>query len=131
MDPALFEAVRENCSRVTWSKGVELARRDAVTGDSAGREEINLRVLSRDQGVGYKVVLWPLEEETTIMTNQRLLINCCEKLFIRFCVARIRYFKQSIIFINVGRSSIFSPHPVNNTLDLAAFRFLRYRKSHW
>jgi superfamily II DNA or RNA helicase len=53
----LFEAIRENASKDAWSRGVELARQDAVTGDRSSDEEIVLRVLDRKTGVSAVITL--------------------------------------------------------------------------
>jgi superfamily II DNA or RNA helicase len=55
----LFEAIRENASKDSWSRGVELARQDAVTGDRSTDEEIVLRVLDRRTGVSAVITLLP------------------------------------------------------------------------
>jgi superfamily II DNA or RNA helicase len=55
----LFEAIRENASKDAWSRGVELARQDAVTGDRSSDEEIILRVLDRKTGVSAVITLLP------------------------------------------------------------------------
>ncbi len=55
----LFEAIRESASKETWSRGVELARQDSVTGDRSTDEEIVLRVLDRRSGVSAVVTLLP------------------------------------------------------------------------
>jgi superfamily II DNA or RNA helicase len=55
----LFEAIRENASKDAWSRGVELARQDAVTGDRSTDEEIILRVLDRKTGVSAVITLLP------------------------------------------------------------------------
>ncbi|HYX34475.1 MAG TPA: DEAD/DEAH box helicase [Oligoflexus sp.] len=57
----LFEAIRENASKDAWSRGVELARQDAVTGDRSSDEEIVLRVLDRKTGVSAVVTLLPID----------------------------------------------------------------------
>lgn len=59
----LFRAIRESCSPGTWSKGVELARQDAVTGDSETADEIALRVVNPDTGLSAEVSLHPADEE--------------------------------------------------------------------
>ncbi len=55
----LFEAIRENASKDAWSRGVELARQDAVTGDRSSDDEIVLRVLDRKTGVSAVITLLP------------------------------------------------------------------------
>lgn len=59
----LFEAIRDQCSKQIWSKGVTLARSDSVTGDQKSDEEIVLRVMDQDRGVGPQVTLWPDDED--------------------------------------------------------------------
>ncbi len=59
----LFNIIRENCSSTTWSKGVELARRDTVTGDRDQGDELQLRVNNRDRGISSLVYLWPEDED--------------------------------------------------------------------
>lgn len=76
MIPAFFKAVREQCSTQTWSKGVELARRDAVTGDSLNDEEILLRVTNLQNGISPQVTLWPQDEDWTCDCGQHE--NPCE-----------------------------------------------------
>jgi superfamily II DNA or RNA helicase len=55
----LFAEIREQASPAIWSKGVELSRRDAVTGDSLSEQEIQLRVLDRASQISAKVELYP------------------------------------------------------------------------
>lgn len=55
----LFESIREQAGREIWSKAVELARQDAVSGDRRSNEEIVLRVLDRTRGVSAVVTFWP------------------------------------------------------------------------
>lgn len=59
----LFETIRENASKEVWSRGVELARQDAVSGDRRTDEEIILRVLERSRSVSTLVTLWPNEDD--------------------------------------------------------------------
>lgn len=54
----LFSEIREQCSKEVWSKGVQLARWDAVTGDEKSNGEIHLRVLDRDRGISAQVQLF-------------------------------------------------------------------------
>ena len=61
----LFETIREKASREIWSRGVELARQDAVSGDRRSLEEIVLRVLERGRSVSTLVTLWPNDEDWT------------------------------------------------------------------
>src|SRR4051812_2946413 len=53
----LFQNVREGCTPQTWSKGVELARQDAVTGEAAEGGQLTLRVKARDKAVSPVVQL--------------------------------------------------------------------------
>lgn len=53
----LFEAIRESCSRATWSRGVELARSGAVLGERGGRGEVICRVRTPAERVARTVVL--------------------------------------------------------------------------
>jgi len=59
----LFEAVREECSRGTWSRGVELARAGAVSGEREAAGEIVLRVAERGGLRAPGVVLHPSQAE--------------------------------------------------------------------
>jgi hypothetical protein len=43
----VFRAVRQACSAATWSRGVELARAEAVTGERDDGDEVVLRVSTR------------------------------------------------------------------------------------
>ncbi len=43
----LFEVVREACSPAVWSRGVELVRSEAVSGEQADEREVTLRVSTR------------------------------------------------------------------------------------
>ncbi len=60
---ALFEAVRTACSTAVWSRGVELARADAVSGENADEREIGLRVATRGGMHSPNVFLYPQEKE--------------------------------------------------------------------
>jgi superfamily II DNA or RNA helicase len=59
----LFEAVRTACSSSTWSRGVELSRADAVSGEGSGGEEIALRVSTRGGLICPLVTLSPEDED--------------------------------------------------------------------
>ncbi len=61
----LFETIRENATKEVWSRGVELARQDAVSGDRRTAEEIVLRVLERARSVSTLVTLWPKDADWT------------------------------------------------------------------
>ena len=58
---ALFKQIRESASPAVWSKGVELARQDSVTGEEHG-DEVKLRILTKS-GVSPTVTLVPAEED--------------------------------------------------------------------
>jgi superfamily II DNA or RNA helicase len=60
---ALFDAVRESCSRGTWSSGVELARAGAVTEQEAAGSEVTLRVQVPGRLVAPAVTLLPDDAE--------------------------------------------------------------------
>ncbi len=55
----LFETIRGNASKDIWSRGVELARQDAVSGDRRSGDEICLRVYERSRTVSTLITLWP------------------------------------------------------------------------
>ena len=63
MTTELFEAVRTAASAATWSRGVELCRADAVAEESAGDDEILLRVAHRGGLVTPTVILYPADAE--------------------------------------------------------------------
>jgi len=60
---ALFRAVRAACSSVAWSRGVELARSEAVRGERDDGDEVVLRVSTRGGLVSPTVVLFPDDED--------------------------------------------------------------------
>jgi superfamily II DNA or RNA helicase len=55
----LFETIREDASKEIWSRGVELARQDAVSGDRRTADEICLRVYERARTISTLITLWP------------------------------------------------------------------------
>jgi superfamily II DNA or RNA helicase len=59
MIQALFEAIRRECSTAGWSRGVELVRADAVSGDSDDGDEIVIRVSERGGLICPTVTLYP------------------------------------------------------------------------
>jgi hypothetical protein len=59
----LFEALRSACSSGTWSRGVELVRADAVTGEADEGDEISLRVSTRGGLICPTVILMPGDAE--------------------------------------------------------------------
>jgi superfamily II DNA or RNA helicase len=72
----LFEAVREACPAGTWSKGVELVRRFAVSGVSSSDEEVTCRVLVPERAVPFTVQVYPGDAEWDCDCQSRL--PCCE-----------------------------------------------------
>jgi len=58
-----FETVRDQASRSAWSRGVELARAEAVVGEHADDNEIVLRVRSSGSVVHPTVILYPQDCE--------------------------------------------------------------------
>jgi superfamily II DNA or RNA helicase len=59
----LFETIREAAGRDVWSRGVELVRQDAVTGDRSSEDEIVLRVFERSRGVATIITLFPNDQD--------------------------------------------------------------------
>ncbi len=59
----LFNAVQSACSKATWSRGVELVRSDAVSGERSSGSEIILRVATRQALIAPLVTLYPEDEE--------------------------------------------------------------------
>jgi hypothetical protein len=59
----LFETVRNRASRSAWSRGVELARAEAVVGEQADEDEIVLRVRISGSVVHPTVILYPQDRE--------------------------------------------------------------------
>ena len=55
----LFDAVREECSPGIWSRGVELARGDAVIGQRENDSEVVLQVATRGGMISPTVTLYP------------------------------------------------------------------------
>jgi superfamily II DNA or RNA helicase len=60
---ALFKEIRANCTASTWSKGVELARANLVTGIANRDGEIELRVCPQGTAVGITVYLYVDDED--------------------------------------------------------------------
>jgi superfamily II DNA or RNA helicase len=58
----LFEAIKQECTRRAWSRGVELVRGDAVSGQTSSVSEVVLQVDAR-QGPVTPVVTLHLEDE--------------------------------------------------------------------
>jgi superfamily II DNA or RNA helicase len=59
----LFNAIRGSCPAETWSRGVELARADAVVGEHENEDEVVLHVATRGGLVSPSVTLYPDDEE--------------------------------------------------------------------
>ncbi len=59
----LVAAVREACPAAIWSQGIELTRRDVVSGESEDADEIVLRVAASAHGPAPTVVLYPGDGE--------------------------------------------------------------------
>ncbi len=55
---SLFDAVRAACSPGVWSRGVELVRANCVTRESAGDDEIVMRVVARGRPISPRVTLF-------------------------------------------------------------------------
>ncbi|MBW2423355.1 MAG: DEAD/DEAH box helicase [Deltaproteobacteria bacterium] len=60
---SIFEAIQEACPRSLWSRGVELARADAVSIEEERDDEIGLRVVTRKGLVAPLVTLHPEDED--------------------------------------------------------------------
>jgi hypothetical protein len=69
MQDELFKAIRAACPPAVWSRGVELARQDAVTGDHEDAAEIRLRVQNPDTGLSPVVTLYPEDEDWQCTCN--------------------------------------------------------------
>jgi hypothetical protein len=72
----LFRAIREQCSPSTWSKGVELVRRFAVSGVTSSEEEVVCRVLGPERAVPFTIQLYPEDAEWDCDCPSRA--PCCE-----------------------------------------------------
>ncbi len=60
---ALFDTIRSECSPRVWSRGVELARADAVIGKRDQRDEVVLQVSTRGGMISPTVTLYPGDED--------------------------------------------------------------------
>jgi len=60
---SIFEAVQEACERPIWSRGVQLARADAVSVEEQSEHEIALRVITRQGLAAPLVTLRPADED--------------------------------------------------------------------
>ncbi|NRA63906.1 MAG: DEAD/DEAH box helicase [Pseudobacteriovorax sp.] len=61
----LLAEIREQCETSTWSQGVQLSRRDAVTADEETDESVRLRVLDRSLGRSVVVDYFPEDLDWT------------------------------------------------------------------
>ncbi len=68
---SLLQAIRESCSPATWSRGVQLARSDAVVGEADEGDEIVLRVMLTGGQKSPQVVLFPDDDDWTCDCNSR------------------------------------------------------------
>lgn len=59
----LFEAIRAAASPAAWSRGVELARAEAVHGEQASQQEVVLRVATRGGLISPTVTLFPADAD--------------------------------------------------------------------
>ena len=59
----LFDAIHEACSPSVWSRGVELVRAEAVSGEASSATEITLRVSTRGGLVSPLVTLYPADAD--------------------------------------------------------------------
>src|SRR4051812_43531884 len=59
----IFKAIRGACSPLTWSRGVELARTNAVVGVRMNDDEMVLRVSTPERAVSATVKLYPEDED--------------------------------------------------------------------
>ncbi len=66
----LFEAVQEACPRAVWSRGVSLARGEAVSIEERSPESITLRVVTRKGLEAPQVTLHPDDEDWECSCNQ-------------------------------------------------------------
>lgn len=57
----LFERIREEAGPQIWSRGVELVRMEAVTGQRSSEDEVSLLVFDRSKGMSTLVTLSPAE----------------------------------------------------------------------
>ncbi len=60
---SLFQEVRGACSAATWSRGVELVRADAVSGEPGESDEIALRISTRGGLISPRVSLYPDQDD--------------------------------------------------------------------
>jgi len=66
---SLFEAVQEACPRAVWSRGVSLARGDAVSVEERAAGAISLRVITRKGLAAPQVTLHPDDEDWECTCN--------------------------------------------------------------
>ncbi len=60
---SILDAIRQDCSSVVWSRGVQIARKGQVAADSVDEEEVVLRVQMRLDTPPLTVHLWPSDED--------------------------------------------------------------------
>ena len=65
----IFEAVQEACPRAVWSRGVTLARNDAVSVEDRGEQSITLRVTTKQGLSAPQVTLHPRDEDWECSCN--------------------------------------------------------------
>ena len=58
----LFKTIRQSCSPLIWSRGVELTRENGVVGEKVTDNEVVLRVATAGKAVSATVNFW-LEDE--------------------------------------------------------------------
>ncbi|MBK6922086.1 MAG: DEAD/DEAH box helicase [Deltaproteobacteria bacterium] len=66
---SLLAAIRKACSASTWSRGVELARSDAVMLQERGKSELEFRVATKGGMVAPIVTLFPDDDEWSCECN--------------------------------------------------------------
>ena len=59
----LFEAIREECNPVVWSRGVQLTRAGTIDGKRTHNDEIEVRIVTRGGMVSPLVVLSPNDQD--------------------------------------------------------------------
>ena len=60
---AIFESIREACSKSVWSRGVELVREKAVTREGTSGEGLTFRVSTRGGMVSPQAILYVEDED--------------------------------------------------------------------
>ena len=88
---SIFEAIQEACTRPIWSRGVQLARRDAVSVEERSHLEISLRVSTRGGLVAPQVTLRPKDEDWECSCSS--VEDPCEH--VAACVIALRQSKKA------------------------------------